>query len=56
MIFRLTFEPLIKSMRKDPIIIPDSYQKATHYPAELPDQIRNKEQVTKDDNDIDLNH
>ena len=56
MIFRLTFEPLIKSMRKDPIIIPDSYQKATHYPAELPDQIRNKEQVRKGDNDIDLNH
>ena len=56
MIFRLTFEPLIKSMRKDPIIIPDSYQKATHYPAELPDQVRNKEQVTKGDNDIDSDH
>jgi hypothetical protein len=56
MIFRLTFEPLIKSMRKDPIIIPDSYQKATHYPVELPDHIPNKEQVTKGDSDIDLNH
>jgi chromosome segregation ATPase len=56
MIFRLTFEPLIKSMRKDPIIIPDSYQKATHYPVELPDHIPNKDQVTEGDSDIDSDH
>ena len=56
LIFKLTFEPLIKSLRKDPIIIPDSYHKTTHYPAELPDHTPNKELVTGGNNDIDLDH
>jgi hypothetical protein len=56
LIFKLTFEPLIKSMRKDPIIIPDSYHKTTHFPAELPDHTPNKELVTGANNDIDLDH
>ena len=56
LIFKLTFEPLIKSLRKDPIIIPDPYHKTTHYPAELPDHTPNKELVTGGNNDIDLDH
>ena len=56
LIFKLTFEPIIKSMRKDPIIIPDSYHKTTPYLAELPDHIPNKEPVTGGNNDIDLDH
>jgi hypothetical protein len=56
LIFKLTLEPLIQSMRKDSSIIPNTHHKNTNDSAQLPDHVPNKELVTGGNSDIDLDH
>jgi hypothetical protein len=56
LIFRLAFEPIIKSMRRDSAIIPNAYHTAINHPTPLPDRVLNKELMTGDNNEINSDH
>ena len=56
LIFKLTFQFLIKSMRKDPVIFPDSCHSIPRYPAQLPNRLSNQELAMRGNSDIVMDH
>ena len=56
LIFKLTFESIIKSMRKDPDMLLDSYHNITRYPIQLPNDPSHQELTVRDNNEIDVDY
>ena len=56
LIFKLTFESIIKSMRKDPDMLPNSYHNITRYPIQLPNHPSHQELTVRDNNEIDVDY
>ena len=56
LIFKLTFESVIKSMRKDPAMLPDSFNNITRYPIQLPNDPSHQELTVRDNNEIDVDY
>jgi chromosome segregation ATPase len=56
LIFRLAFEPIIKSMRRDYTIIPNAYHTAINHPTPLLDRALNIEMMTGENNEINSDH
>ena len=56
LIFKLTFESVIKSMRKDPAMLLDSYHNITRYPIQLPNDPSHQELTVRDNNEIDVDY